>query len=1047
MSTPARRDLLGVFAQHRVAANLLMILMIMAGAWGLSKLNTQFFPNFALDFINVRVVWRGAAAEDVETGVTIPMEQALRTLDDLNEMTSTSADGIAAITLEFNEGADMDRALEKVKEEVALLRNLPEDAETPEISRVVRYEPVARLLVSGPGDPAELRALVRRFENELLARGIAKIDITGLPEEEVAIQVSSARLEELGLSLEQVAARIEGRSVDLPAGTVGRDEAARQLRSLDQRRSEQGFAQLPLVVDTQGRLLTLGDVAEIERRPQDNQVALRYEDRAAVEMLLYRTESGDSLKSAKIFDDWLEDSRPRLPPGVQLIPYDQAWQLIEERIALLLKNGGGGLLLVMVILFLFLNARVAFWVTVGIPVSFLATLAVMYAAGGSINMISLFALIMALGIIVDDAIVVGEDALTHYQRGEPALTAAEGGARRMFAPVLASSLTTVAAFLPLMLIGGPIGKIMFAIPFVIVCVIIASLLESFLVLPGHLRHAFHKIHHRPPGKLRLRLDAGFERFREQRFRPVVTWVLNNRAASLAGVMGLMILCIGLLMGGRVGFHFFPAPEGTVINANVAFAAGTPKEQVDDFLRELEVSLLETDKELGGGLVRHHVIYRGQSTAAGGGFIRGGDRFGLLMVELISPDHREVRNKEFNAAWQARVRWPAGLENFTITERQAGPPGRDVDVRITGTQSAKVKAAAVDLSEVLKGIAGVRAIEDDMAYGQEQLIYKLMPRGQALGLNIDAVGRQLRAAFDGRLVQVFQEGADEIEVRVVLPDAERNHLAALNSMNLVLPNGSRVPLNSVVSMSARQGFEVLRHDQGKLAAHVTAEVDTAQNSSDQILASLEENVLPGLRTKYGVETSFAGRAADQAETFGDMKRGLLFGLGLIYLILAAVFASYGWPLVVMAAIPFGLVGALVGHWLMGLDLTVLSLFGLFGLSGIVINDSIILVTFYRELREKGMAIKEAIIEAACLRLRAVLLTSLTTIAGLAPLLFETSMQAQFLIPMAATISFGLMFATVLVLLVIPALLSVHEGVAVRMGRRGVPGGVVRQGSGV
>lgn len=1030
------RGLIGLFTQHRVAANLLMILMIMAGVWGLAKLNTQFFPSFTLDIISVRVIWSGAAAEDVETGITIPMEQALRTLDDLHEMTSTSADGVAAITLEFKEGADMDRALEKVKEAVDVLRNLPQDAETPEISRMVHYEPVARLLVSGPGDPAELRHLVRGFESQLLGRGIAKIDITGLPEEEIAIEVPAARLAELGLTLDQVAARVAGRSVDLPAGTIGRDDAARQLRSLDQRRDERGFAQLPLVADNQGRLLTVGDVAEIQRRPQDDQVSVWHAGRPAVEMLLYRTEHGDSLKSARIFEQWLADTRPRLPPGVQLIPYDQAWQLIDERIRLLLTNGGSGLLLVMIILFLFLNGRVAFWVAVGIPVSFLATLAVMYVAGGSINMISLFALIMALGIIVDDAIVVGEDALTHHQRGESALAAAEGGARRMLIPVLASSLTTVAAFLPLMLVGGPIGKIMFAIPFVIICVILVSLLESFLVLPAHLRGALEK-QHRASSPLRQRLDAGFARFRERRFRPAVIWVLENRAAGLAAVMGLMILCVGLLAGGRVGFHFFPAPEGTVINANVTFAAGTPKQQVEDFLAHLEASLAETDRALGGGLVRHHVVYRGLSTAAGGGAARTGERFGLIMVELVSPDHRTVRNKEFSAAWRARVQTPAGLENFTISERQSGPPGRDVDVRLTGDQAARVKAAAVELTEALKGISGVGAVEDDMAYGQEQLIYRLNPRGQALGLDIEAVGRQLRAAFDGRLVQVFQEGADEVEVRVVLPDAERNRLATLNSLTLVLPNGGRVPLNSVVTLSARQGFEALRHDQGKLAAHVTAEVDTTQNSSDRILASLEDEVLPGLRAKYGVETSFSGRAADQAETFGDMRLGLVFGLGLIYLILAWVFASYGWPLVVMTAIPFGLIGALVGHWLMNIDLTLLSLFGLFGLSGIVVNDSIILVTFYKELRAQGMAVKEAIIEAACQRLRAVLLTSLTTIGGLAPLLFETSLQAQFLIPMAATICFGLMFSTVLVLLVIPVLLSLHEGLALRLGRRGAP----------
>jgi multidrug efflux pump subunit AcrB len=1036
MSSVHRRDILGTFAHHRVAANLLMALMILAGLWALTKLNTQFFPNFNLDMINVRVEWSGAAAEDVETAITVPLEQALRSLDDLHEMTSTSADGVSAVSLEFDDGTDMDSAMEKVKEDVALLRSLPQTSEKPEISRVIRYEPVARVLVSGPADPAGLRNLVRRMEADLLARGIAKITITGLPKEEIAIQIPGARLTEMGVTLDQVADRVASLSRDLPAGTVGRDEVGRQLRSLDQQRSTEGFAQLPLKADEHGRLVRLGDLATIERRPQDGEVAVRYQGKAAVELQLFRAEHGDSLKAAHILDQWLTDIRPQLPAGVTVQPFDQAWQLIDERINLMLKNGASGLLVVVLVLYLFLNGRVAWWVTMGIPVSFLATLAILYLAGGSINMISLFALIMALGVIVDDAIVVGEDALTHYQNGEPALTAAEGGARRMLIPVLASSLTTVAAFLPLMLVGGPMGKIMFAIPFVMVCVLLASLVESFYVLPGHLRHAFLHMHQREPGPLRQRLEERFTRFRDHWFRPLVTKAVAYRGTTLAALAAIMILCLGLLAGGRIGFHFFPTPESSVLYANVSFAAGTPKRQVDEFLTQLEQTLNDTDQALGGGLVKHQVAYHGRSMAAGGGVTRDGDRFGYVMAELASSDSREVRNPQFIAAWQSRVHVPAGVENFTITERFSGPPGRDIDVRLTGDNAVRVKAAALALTAALKAVPGVRAIEDDMAYGQEQFVYRLTPNGEALGLTVDAVGRQLRAAFDGRLVQLFQQGADEVEVRVMLPDAERNSLAGLQALTIALPGGQRVPLNSVVTLSARQGFEALRHDQGKLAVHVTADVDRAVNRSDRILNSLEEDVLPGLRARYGVNSSFAGRAADQAETMGDMKRGALVGLVLIYVILAWVFASYGWPLVVMSAIPFGLVGAVVGHWVMGLDLTLLSLFGLFGLSGIVVNDSIILVTFYKHLREQGMPVAEAIVEAACQRLRAVLLTSLTTIGGLAPLLFETSMQAQFLIPMAATISFGLMFATVLVLLVVPALLSFHESIAHRFGRRTV-----------
>ncbi|HHM04218.1 MAG TPA: efflux RND transporter permease subunit [Gammaproteobacteria bacterium] len=1025
--------MLGVFARHKVAANLTMALMILAGGWGLSKLNVQFFPNFALDFAIVRVVWSGAAAEDVESAITTPLEQSLRSVDRLHKMSSTSADGVSAITLEFEEGTDMAEALEQVKEKVAAVRNLPADSEEPEIRRAVRYEPIAHLLVSGPADPAELRALVRQMERELLDRGIAKVDIIGLPEEEIAIQIPGARLEALGLTLDQVADRVNSLSQDIPAGEIGEDEVGRQLRALERHKTEREFAGLPLRADS-GRLLTLGEVAAIERRARDRSVAVTDHGRPAVELKLSRAEYSDSLAAARILEDWLEDIRARLPPAVTVAPFDQQWQLIEERINLLLKNAGSGLALVLLILFLFLNQRVAFWVAVGIPVSFMAALGVLYAAGGSINMISLFAMIMALGIIVDDAIVVGEDALAHYQKGEPALNAAEGGARRMFAPVLSSSLTTVAAFLPLMIVGGIIGNIMFDIPLVVICVILASLVECFLVLPGHLRHAFLRIHQARPGTVRVRLDTAFKRLRDGPFRRLANWSVTHRWTTIAVAVAVLILSLGLVLGGRINFHFFPAPEGTILYANAAFVAGTPRNQTDAFLEHLEQTLVETDEALGGGLVQRYVIYHGRASAAGGGFNRYGDRLGSLVIELVSPDQREVRNQAFIRAWEARIHKPAGLESFNVSQRQGGPPGREVDVRLVGGGAGQVKAAALELAHALEAIPGVYAVEDDMAYGREQLIYRLTPRGLALGLTVAGVGRQLRAAFDGRIAQIFHDGEDEVEVRVMLPDAERDTLATLRQLYIALPEGGRVPLSAVVEFTARRGFEVLRHDDGRLAVHVTADVDAAVNETQQVLAELEERILPALEARFGVASSFEGRAADQRETTADMKRGAVLGLVLIYLILAWVFASYGWPLVVMAAIPFGLVGAVVGHWSMGVDLSVLSLFGLFGLSGIVVNDSIILVTFYRHLREGGMAIRDAIVEAACQRLRAVLLTSLTTIGGLLPLLFETSLQAQFLIPMAVTISFGLAFSTLLVLLVIPALLSVHESAATVLGRR-------------
>jgi multidrug efflux pump subunit AcrB len=582
-----------------------------------------------------------------------------------------------------------------------------------------------------------------------------------------------------------------------------------------------------------------------------------------------------------------------------------------------------------------------------------------------------------------------------------------------------------------MLVGGTIGNILNVIPLVIVAVILASLLESMLVLPGHLRSAFvhaHKVKH---ASVRAKLDRGFEWFRDRLFRPLATIAIHHRFSTIAAAVTMLVIAIGLVAGGRLGFVFFPTPEGQIITANATFVAGTPRAQVDKLLEQLEDTLWETERAFDQGkLVSVAIALHGSKGDSTGS---SADQLGALQVELVAPDARDVRNEEFIRAWRERIDLPAGLEGFTIASRRAGPPGRDLTVRLFGGDAETLKAAALDISEVIKGLPGVSAVEDDMAFGREQIIYSLTPAGQALGLTVVELGTQLRTAFEGQLVQIFQDGADEVEVRVKLPRSERDSLGALERMNIRLADGTSVPLTSVAEWRSRRGFEILRHAEGKLAVEVSADVDSEVNNAGAIIEGLIESTLPELQATYGISYSFEGRSADQRETLGDMRKGLVLGLILIYVILAWVFSSYGWPLVVMTAIPFGLTGALFGHWLIGIDVTILSLFGMFGLSGIVINDSIILVKFYQELLEQGVSKQDALIDAACQRLRAVLLTSLTTIAGLTPLLFEQSLQAQFLIPMATSIAFGLGFATLLILLVIPAMLSIHDSAHARLGR--------------
>ena len=1027
-----RKGIIGFFVHHRVAGNLVMLVMILGGVLALSRMNIQFFPTFALDVVSVRVVWSGASAEDVERGITDPLEQRLRSVDGLKKMTSTSAQGISSITLEFHEGTDPIQAVDDVRQQVDEFNNLPADAEEPQVARIERYEPVARLLIYGDVDRSELRNLVYRFEDELLDRGIDRIAIRGLPEQQISIDVPAERLETLGLSLEQIADRVASLSRDLPAGMMAQQDATRELRSIEQRRSPQAFETVPVLSGDRVRM-QLGDIAIIRQEARDNQTVMENHGVPAVELQLQRSENGNSLAAAKVLEIWLEDTRPVLPDSIKMEVYDETWQLLQDRISLLVNNGLGGLVLVVGLLYLFLPGRVAMWVAIGIPTAFLAALAVLWLIGGSINMISLFALIMALGVIVDDAIVVGEDADAHARMGEESIYASEGAAKRMVWPVLASSLTTVAAFMPLLVVGGVIGNILGDIPLVMICVLIASLVECFIVLPAHLRHAFkrktEKAGQPAPAKRQpnpvTRLRNGFERrfdaFRDGPFRRFSRYSLKHRGVTVASALALAILTVGLLAGGRLGFNFFPTPEPSVFYANASFVAGTDKREVADFMREMQRALNETEQALGGNLILHAVTTYGATQGAEGSS-RNDDELGSMLVELVPSDRRDVRNPEFIEQWRKRLPLPAGLDSLNISERQSGPPGRDVNIRLTGDSADNLKRAADEVAQALSTLPGVLDVEDDMPWGREQLIYQVSPYGEALGLTTVDLGRQLRAAFDGRIAQIYQDGRDEIEVRVQLPRDQRERYSTLEQMMVRIPDGRFVPLTQVMNLDHRQGFQALRHADGKLAVEVTSALNTRVATTDQVLESLQAGALPDIASRYGVRYSFEGRSADQRETMDDMTTGLVIGIALMYVVLAWVFASWSLPLIVMAIIPFALVGALLGHWLMGLQLTILSLFGLFGLSGIVVNNAIILVSFYNQQRQKGLGITDALNEAAVQRVRAVLLTSLTTIGGLLPLLFETSLQAQFLIPMATSIAFGLGLSTFLVLLVIPALLS-------------------------
>jgi multidrug efflux pump subunit AcrB len=1018
-----RINLISLFSRHRTAPNLLMFLMILLGLVGLMRLNVQFFPSFGIDVISVSVEWSGAGAEDVDANIVQALEPELRFLDNVKHVKSTSNEGKASISIEFEAGTEMQTALSNVETAIGQITTLPEDSEKPIVKRVVRYEPITRLLLSGPYSESALKAWAKTMRNDLLARGVDKVDLIGARDEEIWVELLPESLQRLDLSISDIADRIAKISQDIPAGETG-GGLAKQIRSLGEVKDAKGVADIEVRSRANGEKIKLSDIATVTEAFDEKGAQVRYQKDNAIELQVRRSTLADALKVDDIVTQFLKDTRPTLPSNLRLDQYEIQADLIRDRIDLLVNNGISGLILVLAILFLFLNTRVAFWVAAGIPVSLLATMFVMNLSGQTINMVSLFGLIMAIGIVVDDAIVVGEHSETLRRRGMSPAEAAEAGAQRMLIPVFASSLTTIAAFMPLLAISDVMGQIIRAIPLVAIAVIVASLIECFFVLPGHMRHALKGKPEDATG-LRKKFNDGFNSFRDHTFARLIDWVIANRYTTLSITIAAFIISVGLLAGGRVSFQFFKGPEGERIYANVEMVPGTARAQTQIMVDELERALGAAQDELGKKLIVTHVVKLGTRAAqTGAGSSSNSDHLGGIYVELVSSDQRDIRTADFIDAWKRNVQLKPGLQKLTVVEAQTGPPGRDVDIRISGDDIGRLKTAANDVVDMLNRYPSLSSIEDDLPYGKEEAILELTPHGQALGFTTEDVARQVRNAFDGAIARRFPRADEEVLIRVQF-DRSRIGQTSLDEFYLRSSNGAEVPLGEVATLRTKSGFAVVKREDGTREVSITGELNKSMSSTGQIIEALQRDGIDKVAQKHKVDFSFAGKAEEQKRTFSDMLTGVIIGFSAIYIILAWVFASYSKPLVVMSVIPFGFVGATFGHMIMGYDMTILSLVALVGLSGIVVNDSIILVSTVKEHLDMGLKPMEAIAKGTCDRLRAVILTSATTIGGLTPLMFETSMQAQFLIPMAITIVFGLMVATLLVLVVVPALLAVLE----------------------
>ncbi len=1011
--------LIATFTSHPLAANLLMIMLILAGAWGLRQLTVQLNPSQPSNGVEINLTWPGAATEDVERLVTEPVEFQLRGLQNLDSLSSRTSDSSATIRLQFSKGTDMSQALERVKQQVALARDLPPHLEPPVIRLNEHLETVAAILLTGAGSLAELVPVARQIERELISLGADHVEFAGIPREEIAIQIDSKTLFELGVPLHQIAGRILDSSRDVAAGSVGSGQQQRQLRSLDQRRSSEEFAQLPLRATAGGPLHYLGDIALIERRHQDNQRLLYHDGEAAIMIRTRRAPGSDMMDEAAILRGWHADNAQLLlQQGIEAKVWLEAWRFARDTLMLVVNNGLTGMLLVVATLFLFLNSRVAGWVTLGIPVSFLGALAVFHFLGGSINFISLTGAVLALGIVVDDAIVVGEHALTRFENGASPQDAAAQGAQRMFAPVMASSLTTLAAFLPLLVLNEPFIR---EIPLLMMCVIIASLIECFLIMPGHLRHSFQGMRQRQPGRFRRGFEVGFKRFAENRFLPFLNVALDNRRTVLAAAIGAFVIALSLLASGRVKTELNLQVNFEFADVHLQFAPQVTEAAKAEVLADLEQALLATNSALGGEVIVTHILHRNWAQLEQ--MDRSGSQYAAIQVELVSPDKREVTLAEFSEAWQSRVPANPAVDMIAFSSGEDGFP--DLQLYFSGGDLLTLKAAAEELQVALASYPGVTYVFDDLPYGREQWVFTLTTEGRAAGLTSADIGRQLQAAFHGERIQLFTENDAELEVRVSLPEAERFDPGVISRLPIITPSGAVVPLASVAETGARRGIERVNHRNGQRVINVYANMNRRVNTPMAVIAELEQSVIPKLIARHGIQYGLGEGSAEQARLMADLMLGAILALVLIYLVLAWIFASWTWPLAVMAAIPMALTGALIGLQLMSLNLGAMAIMGLFTLTGVIVNDSIILITAYKRYREQGLQARPALLEACRDRLRPVILTSLTTTLGLAPMMLESSPMGAAMAPLAVVICFGLLYGTSLILITIPTLLSLLD----------------------
>ena len=1008
------------FTKNHVAANLLLISILLAGLFSVStQIPLEVFPSFEADRISVSVTLRGSTPEDVEKGVAIRIEEAVQDLEGIKRITSRSSEGSASVSIEVDTGYDPRELLADIKSRVDAINTFPVDAEKPVVALAQRTREVIAVTVSSEYGEKETLEYAEQVRDDLLRLPeITQVELSGVRDYEIAIEVSQDTLRQYDLRLSDISSAISNSSTDVSAGNLKTEGGDVLIRSKGQAYRKDEFAQVVVKYQADGTIIRLGDIARITDDFEETPVRTRFNGKQAAFIDVYRIGPQSAIEVADAVKNYITEHQSQLPEGFELSFWDDDSEIVKSRIATLTTNAIQGGILVLALLTLFLRPAIAFWVFIGIPVSFMGAFLAMPIFGITLNVMSLFGFILVLGIVVDDAIVTGENVYTHLKTAENGEQAAIRGTQEVATPVTFGVLTTVAAFLPLAFIEGNRGALFAQIPVVVIPVLLFSLIESKFVLPAHLKYLKLRSEKANPSKLQQfqqRFADGFEHAIMKYYQPLLNVALKNKLATVSLFVGIFFIILTLITSGWTKFIFFPRIPSETVRAELTFPAGTPFEVTNKYIidmsdkaKELQDKYRDEDGQ--------SVILNILATTGGRG---GSSNTGSVRFEITPAEKREsdIGSRELASEWRDLIGIIPGAESVTF-RAEFGRSSDPIDVQLSGSSIDTLEAVAEKVKERLATYPTVYEIADSMSDGKDELQIELTEQGLALGLNRVDVSQQVRNSFFGAQVQRIQRGRDDVRVMVRLPIEERRSVADLTDILIKTPTGGTVPLSHVATLVPGQSPSSIYRIDRYRTLNVTADVEKSNTNMTVLQADLK-TYLDELMVQYpGVDYSLEGEAKEQRESFGSLAWGLVFVFFIIYALLAIPFKSYMQPLIVMSVIPFGMIGAVMGHWVMGMELTIMSLLGMLALIGVVVNDSLVLVDFINKKREEGGDLLETVKLAGAARFRPVMLTSLTTFIGLMPLLFEKATQAQFLIPMAVSLGFGIIFATLITLLLVP-----------------------------